>query len=345
MNPFLRILLFPFALIYGAITGLRNHLYNIEYSKSFRFETPVISVGNLSVGGSGKTPTVEYLVRLLKDRYRLATLSRGYGRSTKGFRIANESDDYKTIGDEPFQYYTKFGNEVVVSVGEERALAIPNILHERDKVQVILLDDAYQHRAVDPHFNILITDFDQPFYKDYIMPSGRLRESRNGARRADAIIVSKCPANLDESDEQSIIAEIRAYSQADCPIFFTRIGYENPEPVFARDISLDSAKVYGFSGIARNEVFKNHLSGQYELAGFSSFPDHHNYTAHELIGVLDKAKGLPIVTTEKDRVKLMRPEFREVLEQSSLFFIPIRHEFIRNGTQFDDLILKAIESD
>jgi tetraacyldisaccharide 4'-kinase len=223
MSFLLRILLFPITIIYWMVTALRNHLFDINYSRSFQFEPHVINIGNLSVGGSGKTPTVEYLIRLLKDKYVLATLSRGYRRTTKGFRLADQNDNYLSIGDEPFQYYSKFGHQVSVAVGEDRALAIPSILLERDNTQVILLDDAYQHRTVKPDLNILLTEFKKPFTSDYVLPSGRLRESRNGARRADIVLVTKCPEYVDASVQERLAQEIRKYSGPEVPVFFTRI--------------------------------------------------------------------------------------------------------------------------
>ena len=202
-------LLYPFTLLYGTITDFRNHLYNMGQRPSIQFDTNVINVGNLTVGGTGKTPHVEYLIRLLHSQYKVATLSRGYGRKTKGFILANDEATAESIGDEPLQFYKKFKNECVVSVGEERALAIPHILTEHPETQVVLLDDAYQHRAVTPSFNILLTDYNRLFYQDYPFPSGRLRERRKGAKRANAVIVTKCPDDLSSSAQQAIEQQIR----------------------------------------------------------------------------------------------------------------------------------------
>jgi tetraacyldisaccharide 4'-kinase len=194
--PVLRILLLPVAWLYEGITRLRNWLYDKGYKKSTSFPLPVISVGNLTVGGTGKTPHVEYLVRLLKDQRQLVTLSRGYGRQTKGFLIADEQANAATIGDEPMQFYQKFGHQIKVAVGEKRVPAIEQILRLYPKTEIILLDDAFQHRAVRPCFSILLSDYHRPFYTDFVLPAGRLRESRKGAGRADAVIFSKCPQNL-----------------------------------------------------------------------------------------------------------------------------------------------------
>ncbi|MCK5369797.1 MAG: tetraacyldisaccharide 4'-kinase, partial [Cyclobacteriaceae bacterium] len=164
--PILRILLLPFAIVYKLITDIRNHLYNIGYKRSKKFDRFIISVGNLTVGGTGKTPFVELLIREMKNKYQLAVLSRGYKRKTSGFIIAKDTDNSETLGDEPFQYYTKYGKEVVIAVGEKRALAIPEIISHDNEIDIIILDDAYQHRSVTPHLNILLNDYNRPFYDD-----------------------------------------------------------------------------------------------------------------------------------------------------------------------------------
>ncbi|MCK5700299.1 MAG: tetraacyldisaccharide 4'-kinase, partial [Cyclobacteriaceae bacterium] len=179
--PIIRILLLPFAFLYKLATDFRNHLFDVGSKKSIEFDRFIISVGNLTVGGTGKTPFVELLIRELKTKYQLAVLSRGYKRKTRGFKLADENDDSKTLGDEPFQYFTKYGKEIRVAVGEKRARAIPEIIFYDEKIEVIILDDAYQHRSVKPHLNILLNDYYRPFYRDYVLPSGLLRESRNHA--------------------------------------------------------------------------------------------------------------------------------------------------------------------
>lgn len=205
----------PFSILYKLVMQFRNHLYDIEYKAVFHFNTKVISVGNLSMGGTGKTPFVEYILRFLIEKgysNKVATLSRGYGRKTKGFRIANNEDSPKTVGDEPFQIYQKFRNEAVVSVGEDRVLAIPSIIYEHPENEIIVLDDAYQHRSVKPNFSILLTDFSSLFYDDYVLPSGTLRESRKGAKRADVVIVTKCPLDLGKTEQEKIKERIEKYS-------------------------------------------------------------------------------------------------------------------------------------
>lgn len=229
---FYKILLYPLSVLYDAVTRFRNHLYNIRYKPRIHFETMVISVGNLAVGGTGKTPMVEYLIQLLKDQYKLATLSRGYGRKTKGFHFLNQEDTAEKVGDEPLQFFKKFGTEVVITVGEERALAIPEILFHHEETEIILLDDAFQHRKVDRDLNILLTAYASPFFADIILPAGRLREARKEAARADMVVVTKCPENLSETEQQHFKTRIKQYTVPEVPIFFSSIKYEVPVPVY-----------------------------------------------------------------------------------------------------------------
>ncbi len=204
MNWFLRILLLPISLLYGLGTTIRVFLYETSSKKSVSFDIPIISVGNLSTGGTGKSPHVEYLIMLLRPYLNVATLSRGYGRKSKGFRVVTPEDTAETVGDEPLQFKRKF-QDVLVTVGEERTMAIPQIMGHANNVQVILLDDAYQHLAVNPGLNILLTDYKRPFFKDFLLPSGNLREWPSGKKRADIIVVTKCPEEVTESNRAYFI--------------------------------------------------------------------------------------------------------------------------------------------
>ena len=255
--PVLKLLLSPFAFIYKLATDLRNHLYDIGYRPSIQFDRFVVSVGNLTVGGTGKTPFVELLVRLLSSKYKMAVLSRGYGRKTRGFRMANSQDNAETLGDEPFQYYIKYGNKINVAVGEERALAIPEILFHSDETELIILDDAYQHRAVGRNLNILLSDFNRPFYTDLVLPAGRLRESRKHAQRSDVVIVTKCPHHLDEDAMTAIEKEIRRYGGNKMPVYFTGIKYLEPKRIFG-EMSF-SKNVFLFTGIANPSPLENYV--------------------------------------------------------------------------------------
>jgi tetraacyldisaccharide 4'-kinase len=348
---FWQILLFPFSLVYQAITDFRNHLYNIGYKKSFRFEVPIINVGNLTVGGTGKTPHVEYLIRFLKTQFQIATLSRGYGRKSKGFVLAEESVDYQLIGDEPMQFYWKFKNEITVSVGEERALAIPQILFEKPDTNLIILDDAYQHRAVNPYLNLLITDYNRLFFKDFTFPAGRLRESPYGAKRADAVIVSKCPNNLTESQQLDIQTLIKKYILKDTPIFFTGIRYSEPQSVFSQNKLTDFSLMQNivlFSGIAQPQILENHLKNESKLAKHFVFPDHYAYQAQDLQKILTYYQKLPepnkiLLTTEKDAVKLMQKELRQVLDNQEVYYLPIEIYFLNRENEFQNFIFENLQ--
>lgn len=342
---FLEIVLYPFSVIYDLVTRVRNHLFNIEYKRSFRFETNVIAVGNLSVGGTGKTPMIEYLIRLLEDKYQITTLSRGYGRKTRGFRIANEQDSSKTIGDEPFQFYNKFKN-VSVSVGEQRAVAIPFILAEKPDTEVILLDDAYQHRYVDPSLNILLTDYQKPFFEDLLLPSGRLRESRKGANRANVIVVTKCPNDLDENGMKGFTDEIRKYNNT-AEIFFSCIQYEVPTPVYKQGTWYKRTLL--FSGIANDSKLKEYVSKKYDLLDVIKFADHQTYKTSDLLKIKDTFEQLPnkekcLLTTEKDMVKLIDEGIDDEFKSLPVFYLPIKFNFLKDGKRFDEIVLNSIST-
>lgn len=340
-----RILLLPFAVLYDAVTAVRNRLFDMHYKPATRFDIPVISVGNLAVGGTGKTPMVEHLIRLLQPENKIATLSRGYGRKTKGFKIANPVDTAATIGDEPFQIYKKFSPVIHVVVGEDRAYAIPMLLQELEGTQVVIMDDAYQHRSVIPGLSILLTEYSNPFYNDHLLPYGRLREARAGARRADVIIVTKCPQQLTDDEAMSIEKSIRSYS--DKPVFFSKIRYGEPVS-FGKD-SVLSKKIILVSAIANAHILESYVSKAYTLLKHFAFRDHYVITDAELRDFSAILKKYPegevsILTTEKDMVKLQREELKTHISRLPIFYLPIETEFIRNGKDFDTLVLSFVRS-
>jgi tetraacyldisaccharide 4'-kinase len=340
-----RILLLPFAMLYDAVTAVRNRLYDMNYKPATRFNTPVISVGNLAVGGTGKTPMVEYLIRLLQPEFKIATLSRGYGRRTKGFRIATTADTAATLGDEPFQIYSKFKPDVNVVVGEDRAYAIPMLLQELESVNTVVMDDAYQHRSVIPGLSILLTEYSNPFYSDHLLPYGRLREAPEGARRADAIVVTKCPPQLSDDEAMEIEKCIRTYS--DKPVFFSKIRYGEPV-MFGKDAML-SKKIILVSAIANAHILEGYASNSYTLLKHFAFRDHYLFTASDLGEIESMVKKYPqgdvsILTTEKDMVKLQRNELKSLVSRLPVFYLPIETEFIRNGKDFDTLVLSFMRS-
>jgi tetraacyldisaccharide 4'-kinase len=339
----LRILLFPFSWLYYLITEIRNRLYDRGLKPSVKFDLPVICVGNLTVGGTGKTPMIEHLIRLLQNRFKVATLSRGYGRATKGIRIAGPSESAATIGDEPFQFYTKFGKRITVAVGEERALAIPTILQEYSDTEIILLDDGFQHRKVSPGFSILLTDYHRPFYNDFLLPSGRLRESRSGAERADVIVVTKCPAHISEERMIEIERSIRHYAEK--PVFFTNIRYGNPTS-FNNNSSLPTKQIVLVTGIGNSKPLETYAKENYRLIKHLAFNDHHTYTERDIKTLTNLKNTHPqasFLTTEKDKVKLEAPQFQKMLNGLPLFYLPIEIDFIKAGKDFDEIVLNVIQ--
>jgi tetraacyldisaccharide 4'-kinase len=218
----LRYLLFPFSILYGWITSIRNFLFDKGILKSYSFDIPIIAVGNLSVGGTGKTPQIEYLIRLLSPNYEIATLSRGYKRKSEGFVLADSNSNAEILGDEPFQIHQKFPN-IHVAVDADRKNGIEQLLKLDNEPEVILLDDAFQHRKVKAGFYILLSSFDDLYFNDFMLPTGNLRESRSGAKRANVIIITKCPKDLSELAQQNMIKKIGL----NVPIFFSFIDYDS----------------------------------------------------------------------------------------------------------------------
>jgi len=340
---FRAIVLYPLTLIYTLITTFRNHLFNINYTRSFNYDIMTINVGNLSVGGTGKTPMVEYLIRLLKKQYSVATLSRGYKRKSKGFLIASNMSLVKDLGDEPYQFYTKFKNDITVAVGENRSLAIPRILMEHPETQVILLDDAYQHRNVTPDFNLLLTQYTSPFYKDFVLPSGYLRETRKGAKRADAVIITKCPTDLSVTSKEEIMEEVKPYVFSNTPIYFSSIMYGIPR-AFSEGYKF-GGKVILFAGLANIKPLKEYVSSSFNLVETVSYSDHYNYKMNDLVALINKAKHCKaqLITTEKDMVKIRSNQLFSTSEKVGLFYLPISVQFLfQEEEKFNSLIKEAI---
>lgn len=346
MRPLLRVLLWPVSLLYGFAVRLRNHLYNIGYKKSFSFQSTVISVGNLSAGGNGKTPMVEYLIRLLIPNNEIAVLSRGYGRRTSGFRLAEQNDSASGIGDEPLQMFKKFSPRLTVAVGESRALAIPKILFEKPEVEVIILDDAFQHRSVIPQLSILVTDYRAPFFRDFLLPAGRLREPRNGAKRAHVVVVTRCPPHIDKEKRGHFIKEIRKYHPG-VPVCFSSIIYKDPVH-YTTGVKLDSnPMVMLISGIASPKPLVEYVSNRYKLVGHLRFRDHFRYTKKVIDRIEEQFQELPgdskiLLTTEKDMVRLA--EFDHRLKNWPLYYLPIECGFIDGNEKFNKMVLNSLES-
>ena len=323
------ILSIPFLLV----TSIRNFLYNIGVIKSHQFNIPIISIGNLDLGGSGKTPSIEYLVRLLSNNYKVAVLSRGYGRKSTGFILADYNSDAGTIGDESMQYYKKFKN-IIVSVDSNRVRGINKLIKLNSKLEIVLLDDAYQHRKVKPGMSILLTKFNDLYSEDNIFPLGNLRESKRNANRADIIIVTKCNSDINEDQKKQVIQKLNISDNQ--KIYFSSIKYS--KMVYDKESSkpLSEFKNIKFTlvtGIADSFHLINYLNDSGYNFNHILFKDHHNFSDSDIIKI---DRNNLIITTEKDYVKL----FTKIT--SSLYYLPI--EFvINNEVDFNKQILDYIQ--
>ncbi|WP_341839504.1 tetraacyldisaccharide 4'-kinase [Chitinophaga caseinilytica] len=347
---YLSFLLYPFALLYGLVLWVRNRLYDAGMLTSVEFSVPTIAVGNLSVGGTGKTPHVEYLIRLLKDRHRVATLSRGYNRKTKGFQLAAAKTTAADIGDEPMQFHLKYP-DITVCVGEERMLAVPQLMSDRPDTEVILLDDAFQHRSIKPGLNLMVTDYSRLFTRDHVVPVGRLREGRKGYHRADGIIVSKCPADLSVVEKENIRKEINPLPHQE--LYFTTLRYGVPADMLTGEPVLipENAKLLVACGIARPEPLVQHLRQRHGNVNLLSFPDHYYYNRNDLekiqleLGHMDGDGPAYIVTTEKDAVRLNL--LRDIIANMQLPFtvIPVEVAFLfGEAPAFDRFVTRYTEN-
>ncbi|AFL84816.1 lipid-A-disaccharide kinase [Belliella baltica DSM 15883] len=317
-------LLYPFSLLYDLGTRLRNRMFDVGLKKSIEFSIPTIVVGNLSMGGTGKTPFVELLIRLFSEKYQICTLSRGYGRTTKGFILANKNATASQIGDEPFQIYSKFGDKINVAVGEERILAIPEIIAQKPETEVVILDDAFQHRYVKGDLNIMLTTYQKPFFEDKVVPLGTLREAKVGARRAGVIIVTKCPSDMANDSKRRLSLEIKK-NNPQVKVIFAGLKYGNPIDI-GYSSKINFQNVILVSGIADNSLFKKEVKKQYQVVKEFTFSDHHHYKINDVKKIVEFMKDWPdsvILTTEKDAVKLKAPIFREYLEEIAIFALPI----------------------
>ncbi|HVZ97179.1 MAG TPA: tetraacyldisaccharide 4'-kinase [Chitinophagaceae bacterium] len=325
-----RFILFPFSVIYSLIIRLRNFMYDKKMARSAAFNFPLICVGNLAVGGTGKTPMTEYLIRMLQQRYKIATLSRGYKRKTKGFAIADKSTTAIHIGDEPMQIHTKFP-DITVAVCEERIVGIPQLLHQRPDTQVILLDDAFQHRPVSAGLNILLTDYNDLYTRDFMLPAGNLRDSRRSARRADIIIVTKCKPSLNEEERQLVISELHPLKRQ--KVFFTKIQYSTPYHLFTKENKSIAPKCHVLlvCAIAKPAPLKevlNNLAATYEML---LYRDHHIFSTDDLKEIIHqfskiRSNDKMIITTEKDAVRLSK--YENELKDLPVYALPMRHEFM-----------------
>ena len=327
-----KFLFWKLSIQFSLVTSIRNFIYNIGVIKSRQFNLPIISVGNLVLGGSGKTPTIEYLIRLLSKNYKIAVLSRGYGRKSKGFIIADSNSDTNLIGDEPMQYYRKFKN-IIVSVDSNRVRGVNKLIKLNSKPEIILLDDAYQHRRLKPGMSILLTKFNDLYSDDNIFPLGNLRESKSNANRADIIIVTKCDKNISKDQKRHIIQKLNIGDNQ--KIYFSSIKYS--KMLYDKESSklLSEFKNIKFTlvtGIANSSHMVNYLKDNDFNFNHLSFKDHHNYSDSDISNINNNEI---VITTEKDYVKL----YSRVT--TKLFYLPIEF-LIHNEEEFNNQILNSI---
>lgn len=349
----IKILLYPLSWLYGFGVSIRNQAYDLKILKSKEFEIPVISIGNITVGGTGKTPHVEYLVNLLKDKYEVATLSRGYKRKTKGFRWVETTSAAVDVGDEPLQIKNKYP-EVAVSVCENRVTGVEKLVDtKREKVpDVVLLDDAFQHRRITPGINILLIDYNRQINEDKLLPVGRLRESVHQMRRANIIIFTKCPDEV-----TPIMRRILGNNVGLLPyqkLYFTNLKYDKLKPVFSgKDLGEEYYKEKKYTillvaGIASPKLMQKYLKHYSANIELMIFPDHHNYSPSDIQSILNKFQSINkeykiIITTEKDSMRLkditdINDEIKE-----AMYYLPVKINFLEEEKKsFNKKILNYV---
>jgi tetraacyldisaccharide 4'-kinase len=348
----LKFLLLPVSWLYALGMSIRNFCYDHRIFKSVLFPVSVINVGNLTVGGTGKTPHIEYLIRLLKDTFRVATLSRGYGRETKGYMLVSNPSSTSMVGDEPMQYHTKFP-EITVSVGEDRVAAIENLLKLSPKPEVVLLDDAYQHRAVKPSLNILLMEHDTLIKKNHLLPSGTLREGKSGMKRADVIIVSKCPEILVPIERKRLAEHIHLLPHQ--KLFFSFFKYgeivrlnsrQNNNMFIGTNYYFEKRfTILMVTGIANPAGLAEFLKRKTDKLEIMTFRDHHEFTPEDLRSITETFNNIAnankiIVTTEKDAMRLRNPELEEAIRALPVFYIPVEVMFHHSDKElFDNIVI------
>lgn len=342
------ILLSPITFIYGSVVRTRNWLFDKGYYKSIQFDLPVINIGNLSYGGTGKTPHIEYLIRLISPHFHVATLSRGYMRKTKGYMAATSETTPEQVGDEPQLIKWKYP-QVGVSVGEDRVMAVPQVLSDWPSTEVLLLDDAFQHRSIDPGLNILLTDYNKLYTRDELIPAGSLREPIAGATRAQFIVVTKCPPNLTAQQREAVKQELKPLPHQ--KVFFSYLQYApaynimNPEQKLAQGPDME---VIMLVGIANPKPLKDYLSSRFKAVHTLQYPDHHSYTAHDAENMVTAYEKLEagqkaIITTEKDAVRLHTYRQWFIERKIPIFVQPMQVEFFpEDKALFDGEILNYL---
>lgn len=347
-------ILYPISLIYRFITDIRNFLFDKGILHSEKFSLPVICVGNITVGGTGKTPHTEYLARLLKERYKVAVLSRGYKRKSEGFLTAGNSSTVSETGDEPLQIHRKY-NDIIVAVDRKRVNGIREIMKRFPDVGIIILDDAFQHRSIKPGFSILLTDYNRLITGDQALPYGRLRESIKNCRRADIMVVTKTPENISLPESERITKDLGRYFNGN--IFFTCIRYCDPEPVFPDSLpekitfpslNKETSGAVLVTGIAVTEPLKQYIGKFFSKITHLDFPDHHYFNSNDIGRITAAWENIEcerkfVITTSKDAVRLT--EFANIADslKKIFYYIPVEIGFINDRKQeFNNLILDYV---
>lgn len=342
-----RVLLLPLAILFWLAVALRNWMYDKKILRSTSFGLPLICIGNLSVGGTGKSPMVEYLVLHLKNHFKLATLSRGYKRKTRGYALAKVGSTALEIGDEPMQFFLKFP-DVPVAVGEERLVAIPQLLHDRPETEAIILDDAFQHRAIRAGLNILLTDYNNLFTRDFFLPTGDLRDQRKSYKRADLIVVTKSPSGISEEEREKVTAEINPLPHQ--KVFFSAISYGTPYHITKHDFCFvgEETEVLLVTGIANPKPLKNYLEERVGTYYMMSYPDHYIFTMVDWREIKKRFEQMEaekkiVLTTEKDAMRLIK--FKNEIGGMPFYVLPIEHKFLfHQENEFNNEVIQFIQN-
>lgn len=351
-----KIFLLPCSKLYGAVTYMRNKFFDWKILKQHTFDVPIITVGNLAAGGTGKTPHVEYIVEAFAKKSKVAVLSRGYRRNTKGFIVAGRTSTPKDIGDEAYQIYHKFGGKVMMVVCEDRVAGINELMRIQPDIELIVLDDAFQHRFVKPTVSVLISEFNRPIYEDHMLPYGNLRESPKGIHRAEIVVVSKCPRNMKPYDYRQRINDYDLFPWQH--LFFSHYDYQELRPVFS-DVAttvpyLDwltaDDSILAVAGIGNPRPFVRQIKSYGAKVKVDVFPDHHNFSRKDIDYIKSRFESLRhtgqriIVTTEKDAVRLASNPYFPYELKAHTYFLPIKVEFDRYDSSPDiiEVLEKAI---
>lgn len=340
----MRLILLPFGLIYGLVVTIRNFFYNKGWLRSFEFDFPIILVGNLSAGGTGKTPHVAYLIKNLQEEYTVATLSRGYRRTLKGYGLATDLSLVEDIGDEPKLYKQRYP-KTEVAVSENRVEGVYYLLNDEPDVKVVVMDDGFQHRRIRAGLNIILTTWQKPFFNDYMLPAGNLREPKYNVNRADIIIVSKCPATVNADDRLRYKSKMGLTKNQQ--VYFTTLVYGGMYPLFIKQpkvITRPSDEVILMTGIAGNRQLKAHVETLYSRVHVASFADHHYFMPKDFERLKSAFPGVKtIITTEKDAMRLMEQEEYLLNTDLSIFVLPVEVSFIAEEETFLNQVQQYIK--